>query len=359
MRIAALKNTDAWYSRLMNELGKDRGRIDSQVLAAVPVEDVVVVDSVELEHDGPENHYRPFLRIGGTLRAQRPSVELPYGVDGVDYPSAPATYMSYRYDFDDDQLARLVGQKGLFTEGFKVPKEMLGLEWELPGSCDYFVVSPASYEDAPIVFVTIHEQNEHVIDLSTSGYELVEYFPDAAPQAQAEAEAGLEDGALVRDDLDEDLFAGVEPQAPRFAETGRKRLSEGLAAPEDEARQEGASIFERMVAAAGDRLRRRAEDAAPAADEPEVDPASPEGVYAERISREVADARATAPEPLSLPDQDRDEAPEAGADEDDSFDADDLFADEPAPHSRVAARAARAQQADREAPEGAEGPGLE
>jgi len=289
MRIAALSNKDAWFSRLVEEMGKHR--LDGQVLRGVPTEDTVVVDTAVLEHEGPDTCYRPYISLTGRVLSSRPAVQLPYGVDELTFASAPGTPVAYRYDLTDEQIAHLVLSKGLHSGAFAIPAELTGIEWQLPGAIDAFVAAPTSFDDPPVVFVELHEQTSRRIDEATSGYELVEYMPDA--------EAGLDHSAERANDgpergvLDRDLFA--EDELPEYSD----QPARGPAAQQDEPDREqdveasGKSAFDRLLQDASARLQAKAEEerAAEAAQrdaiKAEVDPDGPEGLYQSRIAPSI------------------------------------------------------------------------
>ncbi len=284
MKIAALSNKDAWFSRLVEEMGKHR--LDGQVLRAVPTEDTVVVDTATLEHDGPNICYRPYIALTGRILSSRPAVELPYGVDELTFASHPGTPVAYRYNLSDEQIARLVLDKGLHSGSFALPEELVGIEWELPGTIDAFVAAPTSFNDPPVVFVELHDQTQHLIDVESSGYELVDYTPDFQLGEQT-AEVSYD--APTRASLGRDLFAdeGVSDYGQEVAAASRENV-ELQSEPADE-QQEGASAFDRLLQDASARVQARAEEekaaeeARRAAIKAEINPDGPENVYQSRI----------------------------------------------------------------------------
>lgn len=269
MKVAALKNTDPWFTRMQEAMSS--GQLDAVALSGVPVENVVHVDTVAVHFDGPEAGHRPFLRISGTLRSCTPGVELPFGVQELTFSRAPATPMDYRYDFTEEEIADLVLNKGLYQPDFAVPDDVTGIEWSMPGTMDLLLVHPESVESTPLVFVDIHEQNTQQVTTETCGYDMSEYLPDR--QADGPAPVAEAEGVRTRSDGIRDLFAEeslddlyVEDEAPR---------------PRDEGAVRAPSTFEELVEAT-DKARqdRRAEVEAELS---QLDPQRAEAVYSDRM----------------------------------------------------------------------------
>ncbi|QWF85664.1 hypothetical protein HUW46_09119 [Amycolatopsis sp. CA-230715] len=184
MRTAGLAMTDVWAHRIQLEPGADTHRHDR--LAA---EIGVYVESAELLHRGHAENYRPYLHVTGELRWLAPAQTLPYGISRVTFSPGQGDTVDAFYQFDDQQLAQLVA-KGYFRGDFAVPEETItGIEWELPATMDALILGPAGAPgaDVPIVFTRVHDIAALEIDLATSGYDLVDYFPDrsrgSVPQA--------------------------------------------------------------------------------------------------------------------------------------------------------------------------------
>lgn len=290
MKIAALSNKDAWFSRIAEEL--DKGGLSGQTLKGVPTEDTVLVDTAILEHDGPDTCYRPYIALTGRILESVPAVELPYGVKALTFGSAPGTPVAYRYDLTDEQIARLVTDKGLHSGSFTLPEALTGIEWQLPGTIDAFVASPTSFDDPPVVFVELNEATSRRIDEASSGYELVNYVPDL--DSQVALEAPQVDGP-ERGTLDQDLFADdvlPEYEAPKTAPAveDEPQVDEGKSAfaqlLEDASRRVRAKAEAEMVAEAVERDRLRAE----------VDPDGSESVYRSRIQPSLEAAALEKPE---------------------------------------------------------------
>lgn len=273
MKVAALRNTDPWFARMQRALGA--GSLDAIVLKDVPVESVVQVTAVGVHFDDEEVGHRPWLQISGVLSQIRPAVELPYGVDELTFVSRPGTPMDYRYDFADSEIARLILTKGLYQPGFRVPEEVVNIEWELPGQVDVLFVSPEGIDDPPLVFVDIKDQNSGRLTTENSGYDLVEYFPDRVPEsALGEAE---HDKVRTSADQMRDLFAGesLDDLVHEEALVRKPRVAQ------DEAPEP--TSFDELVARAN-RLREQANEKT-RAELRELDPKSADAVYAERMAQ--------------------------------------------------------------------------
>lgn len=293
MKLAALMDTDIWFHRLMFDA--EQGRLDSQVLVDVPVENTVLVNSVTLEFEGFENKYRPYLLIAGRLLASHPQTEMPYGIDEftfMDTENRPAPYMSFRYDFNDEQLADMI-MMGFYESEFQVPSEMVNIPWEFPGLCDYFIASPATYEQVPIAFVTIKDHHKQALDRDSSGYALEEYFPDLRPQKQSEAEVHADLG-IELDSL-ETVFGDIELENIDWKQLAT--VSREQEQVQVDMGDVSSSLFAQLVADAGKRAKRRkAVVKATLPQEVSDYETEAEVLYRERIEREIAEARAAQPD---------------------------------------------------------------
>lgn len=178
MKIAPLPQSDPWYRRIVNN-----DQVHSDALNAVPIESTVEMELVELLHGGPESNYRPYLHLRGELTEARPVVELPYGVTELILRRGSGLTVDAFYDFTPEQLSDLVG-KGYFTTAFRVPDEMSGIPWTLPGKADFLVVAPELSDEPPVVFMNVHDQTGMEFDEASSGYELAAYFPDYSAEAE-------------------------------------------------------------------------------------------------------------------------------------------------------------------------------
>lgn len=286
MKVAGIRMTDPWASRVLRSKG-----VETQLVSGVPVETVVQMERVAIEHHGPEKNYRPLLHLTGELGAIRPSEPLPHGVQEVTFRSGLGPTVDAFYEFDDAQLGQLVA-KGYFTEGFEAPSSMAGIPWELPTTIDALVLSPEHEGDTPVVFVTVHGQTELALDIENSGYDLAEYFENRlAPEAGQELDLeGAQRTVPTRSGEIQDLFAADDFGLP------------GAGIPGTAAQQSSgdypvvrASIFEDLLAELGDQML-----SAPAADDEAGEPEAPaepeaddaEAIYLERIVPGVARALA-------------------------------------------------------------------
>ncbi|MCB5280372.1 hypothetical protein [Arthrobacter sp. ES1] len=307
MKVAGMKMTDPWASRVLRNKG-----VETELVSGAPVETVVQMERVDIEHHGPEKNYRPLLHLTGELVSILPAEALPHGVEEVTFRSGLGPTVDAFYEFDDAQLGQLVS-KGYFTEGFQAPSSMAGIPWELPTTIDALVLRPEQEGDTPVVFVTIHGQTELALDFENSGYDLAEYFENQLT-AEAQQERALEGGQGIvptRSGEINDLFAADEFRLPDAGELrdaaarfpGRAKPSSG------DYPVVRASIFEDLMAEFGDKLPAvpdtavtagetvEPEDLAAQPAEPEVDAA--EAIYRERIVPGVAKALALPGETVS------------------------------------------------------------
>lgn len=310
MKVAGIKMTDPWASRVLRSRG-----VKTQLVTGAPVETVVQMERVSIEHHGSEKNYRPLLHLTGELASILPAEGLPHGVQEVTFRSGLGPIVDAYYEFDDVQLAQLVA-KGYFTEGFEPPAGMAGTTWELPTTIDALILAPEQEGDTPVVFVTIHGQTDLALDLENSGYDLAEYFENhLTPGAQQER--SLDEGpglAPVRSGAINDLFAADEFQVPE----GAARFSD-LTATSGEYPVVRASIFEDLMAEFSDKLPALATDgnAAESEADPEPEEQAPaaaevdaDAIYRERIEPGVAKALSLAAE--SAPEADELETETAG-----------------------------------------------
>jgi hypothetical protein len=286
MKVAGIKMTDPWASRVLRSKG-----IETERVASAPVETVVQMEQVSFEHHGPEKNYRPLLHLTGELRSILPNESLPYGIDEVTFRNGLGPIVDAFYEFDDHQLSELVS-KGYFTEGFEPPANMAGIPWELPTTIDALILAPEHQGDAPVVFVTIHGQTELALDIENSGYDLAEYFENrlTVEGQQEQALNASQQGVPTRSGAINDLFAADEFTAPDAA-----HLNENAQRFQGLARQSSGefpvvrtSIFEELMAEFEEK---RSREAAELAARPvEYDPDTAEGVYHQRIAPGVSKA---------------------------------------------------------------------
>ena len=307
MKVAGIKMTDPWASRAMRNK-----RVETELVTGAPVETVVQMERVSIEHHGSEKNYRPLLHLTGELLSILPSEALPHGVEEVTFRPGLGPMVDAFYEFDDAQLGQLVS-KGYFTEGFQAPSSMAGIPWELPTTIDALVLSPEHEDDTPVVFVNIHGQTELALNMENSGYNLAEYFENQlAPEVQRESAVENAPGVVpTRSGEINDLFANDEFQAPGAGElrdTADRLSALGHAAVGDYPVVR-ASIFEDLMAELGDKLAVRTESVEPAADGEETEqyvpeeslPDHAEALYLERIGPGVAEALARAGEAVADP----------------------------------------------------------
>lgn len=262
MKIAPLKNTDPWYARLSRE------NIDARTLRHVPVDMVVHMEAVEILHHGPEDNYRPYLHLRGSVEEVIPLVQLPYGVTSLPYKQGSEPQTDAFYEFDNAQLADLVA-KDYFSSRFQVPGEMTDLQWELPSEIDVMIVSPEFADEAPLVFLGLHEQSSRVLDEQSSQYDLSDYFPNYSMPEQEQRVQRSQD-VLTRSGEIKDLFADEQFEAPRYTD----QVSPNRAAAQQQEVPTG--LFNRLLQEIEEK---RAVEEQRRLDAGEYDPNSAEGLY--------------------------------------------------------------------------------
>lgn len=279
MKIAPLKASDPWFARISSDT-----TIHTDTLSAVPIEATVEVELVELLHEGPEANYRPYLHLRGELSEVKPVVELPYGVSELALRHGSGLPLDAFYAFDQEQLTRLVS-RGYFTSAFRVPQEMSGIPWTLPGKADFMVVAPEYADQAPIVFMTVHDQTGMELDEANSGYELSAYFPDYSAEAVTSAEHTAEDMPLTLEGEGNarDVFSDITFNQPVAQSTIEVDESEPYRAIVPD------GVFSRLV----EEIEARQKPAPVAVVEADIEaeepaPTSFEAVYLERVDPGVA-----------------------------------------------------------------------
>jgi hypothetical protein len=293
MKVAGMKMTDPWASRVLRNKS-----VRTELVSGAPVETVVHMDRVAIEHHGPEKNYRPLLHLTGELLAIRPSESLPHGVEEVTFRSGLGPTVDAFYEFDDPQLGQLVG-KGYFTEGFEAPSSMAGIDWELPTTIDALILAPEHDGDTPVVFVTVHGQTELALDIENSGYDLAEYFENHLT-AEADQERALnsaEQEVPTHAGVINDLFAAEEFALPDAVAQRVPGLGAQSAGDYPVVR---ASIFEDLMAEFEEKIPAVSEAPVNTAVETEEQPVVPvdhspdaaETLYRERIVPGVAKALA-------------------------------------------------------------------
>ncbi|WP_328530197.1 hypothetical protein OG984_03150 [Nocardioides sp. NBC_00368] len=141
----------------------------------------MLVEEMTLGHHGPDRNHRPYLHLSGELRSVRPvDGTWAYGIKEVVYSPGLGERVDAFYEFDDTQLGELV-TKGYFLPGFSLPKEIIGIEWELPATVDTLVVAPdpaGAETDIPLVFLEVRDLNGLEVTMASSGYDVAAYFHD-------------------------------------------------------------------------------------------------------------------------------------------------------------------------------------
>ncbi|MGH3998051.1 MAG: hypothetical protein ACRDTJ_11380 [Pseudonocardiaceae bacterium] len=223
MRIAGLRMGDAWAGRLLRVRG-----IETQQESDRDCELAVLVEEMTLGHHGQDRNHRPYLHLSGELRSVRPiHGTWAYGIKEVVYSPGHGERVDAFYEFDDTQLGDLVS-KGYFLPGFSLPKEIVGIEWELPATVDTLAIAPDSTHaetNVPLIFLEVRDLNALEVTMASSGYDVAAYFHDQsealldpretpstpeAPPAQEPRTRRGDAGSLLGSDLpDVDGFRGT------------------------------------------------------------------------------------------------------------------------------------------------------
>lgn len=265
MQTAGLTMNDVWAQRVLSDHG-----IEAYQLEGAPAEISVLIDDVELQHHGPDQHYRPFLKLSGELKSIRFGAGMPYDLTELTYGSGDERVTAF-YEFSHEQLTTMTN-KGYFASSFQVPAQLSGIEWQLPATVDVLLLPPQD-EHTPVAFASVRNAADLQYDVDNSGYELSEYFPDVLrqpvdrPEQKLEArlvEARMEAVNSLFTEAELDLAADAVATAPdQEAEAG-----ESLPASAQQLQQIEAEIAAESEAVA----------AAQAAEE-----GSPEQLYHDRI----------------------------------------------------------------------------
>lgn len=217
MKIAPLLTNDPWFPHVTQH-----GKAYVESLSGVPVDATILVEQVGFTHAGADEHYRPRLHLQGRLqKLEAPTVELPYGVQEMEFHSDHGPLADAFYEFNAKQLAQLA-LKGYFEPGFEIPSAMTGIEYVLPATARMMFVAPSASDEPPVLFVEVEDINALMVSEMSSGYDLSAYFPDmlAALQKQRELHAEQREPVFEGVDFteDRDLFADEQqveaPQEP-------------------------------------------------------------------------------------------------------------------------------------------------
>lgn len=202
MRTAGLMMNDVWADRVVREHGVQTHRYEG-----LEAEIGVLVDTVDLRHRGPDENFRPYLHLTGELRSVTPHDGLPYGISQVTYSAGRGEKVDAFYEFDDQQMVALA-RKGYFNSVFSVPEDRLtGVEWELPARMDALVLAPADEQDAPVIFVRVHDIGNLEVGLESSQYDLTDYFDDVSKNGIGREEKVVDArGLKARSDAINSLF---------------------------------------------------------------------------------------------------------------------------------------------------------
>ncbi|WP_424863103.1 hypothetical protein [Streptomyces sp. MMS24-I29] len=269
MRTAGLTMNDVWADRILRERGVETYRYEG-----LDADIGVLVESAELRHRGKEENHRPYLHITGELRSITPAEPLLYGISQVTYSPGQGEKIDAFYEFDDEQLVALT-RKGYFSRSFDVPEQITGIEWELPATVDALVLAPSGTEsDVPVVFTQVHGTAGLEIDLTSSGYDLTDYFADHSKDSVERTQVLADERALrARSDAINSLF--TEDELDLTEETGHPARPAAQEETEADEVNSGLLQVEAEIAAEREQYQAQRERTA----------GTPENLYHERVAQ--------------------------------------------------------------------------
>lgn len=310
MRIAGMRMGEAWVGRVLRERGIETRQESDRVC-----ELGVLVEELTMGHHGQDRNHRPYLHLAGELRSVRPvDGTWAYGIKEVVYSPGLGERVDAFYEFDETQLGELVS-KGYFLPGFSLPKEIVGIEWELPATVDTLVVAPdpaRAETDVPLIFLEVRDLNALEVTMASSGYDVAAYFHDQsealhdqretppAPEAPPAMESRIRSGQVSNlldselPDMDDlpgmDEISRTSDLGPGDSDISDSDLGGGVAPERAEAegspeRAVGASDFARQFREAEEVLERE-ELAAQRRRESEA--GTLENLYAQRIVPQIS-----------------------------------------------------------------------
>lgn len=221
-------------------------------LGTVDMYCLVTPDTATLDFVGP--HYRPVLRLKGMVSGMEVAenhreAAAMYGIESIDFDTGEKydgrPRMTCDYTFDEEQIKRLV-DKGLYDPDFAPPRDLFTTEqWLIPAKVDLQVSQP-EHEGEPAVLLC-DVQNVRALPMSraSSGYDLVEYFPDLIADKQYGAQY---EGQYQRADrvAGRDMFADVTFEEERTKTPAQRQI-------EHEAEIEGLRPHEKLPGLAGEK----------------------------------------------------------------------------------------------------------
>lgn len=221
-------------------------------LGTVDMYCLVTPDTATLDFVGP--HYRPVLRLKGMVSGMEVAenhreAAAMYGVESIDFDTGEKydgrPRMTCDYTFDEEQIKRLV-DKGLYDPDFAPPRDLFTSEqWLIPAKVDLQVSQP-EHEGEPAVLLC-DVQNVRALPMSraSSGYDLVEYFPDliADKQYGAQHQDQYQRAGRV---VGRDMFADVTFEEKRSKTPVQRQI-------EHETEIEGMRPHEKLPGLAGEK----------------------------------------------------------------------------------------------------------
>lgn len=179
-----------------------------------------------LEREGSEQHYRPYLRLVGSVVDV--SGDFPMGVTTFRFgDERHRPLVQYVYHFNNVELSQLC-LKGMFDDGFSVPDLFEHTTFELPMNLDMRMVAPEADDEAPLAFLRVQDAYGIDIDGVVSGYEnLAQYFEQArGPEHDdvTDVEYADERNVAIDYSFEQPVQAAVTEQKPAVELTDDEKL---------------------------------------------------------------------------------------------------------------------------------------
>ena len=148
---------------------------------------------------------RPYLVFIGECKELQG--DLPKGVSNLSFYAGNVMKSDVIYEFSNDELATMAGQ-GLFNKEFKIPKEFIGAEINVPVKCDFTVITPEHEDDIPLMFASIKDSRHIEISTENSDWAFGYEFDDA----EIEYDNSFDDDRFVSKDDFESTFGAEKSE---------------------------------------------------------------------------------------------------------------------------------------------------
>lgn len=160
---------------------------------------------------------RPYLVFIGECKELQG--DLPKGVSNLSFYAGNVMKSDVIYEFSNDELATMAGQ-GLFNKEFKIPKEFIGAEINVPVKCDFTVITPEHEDDIPLMFASIKDSRHIEISTENSDWAFGYEFDDA----EIEYDNSFDDDRFVSKDDFESIFGAEKSEKTEEQETKEEKV---------------------------------------------------------------------------------------------------------------------------------------